>query len=200
MGNSLAWIVVAAVALLAAGGVAAAMGMGGWGGMQAGYGGMMDDSHTGTGMMDTSSTGYEDHYREMHEHMEAMHGSGCMDEYGGDEHPRGQRLGERAWGIAAHIEEATNYTGVVVKVDPARALILVQLDDGRNVTFKLHRVYVEPTTGYLVMGGWIADNIEGSTVTITGLGTENAKLALAIYLDWQQYMVPQYYLAIQNSS
>ena len=193
--NAWSWLIVGLVGLLAAGGVVAASGMYGW----SMHGDSSGDWGHGSSMMYSNGSGMDD---EMEEHMKEMHRNGCMAGHDDDYGKRGDRgLRERAWAIASHIEEATNYTGVVIDTDPARNVIVVQLDDGRNVTFKVHRVYLDPETGYLVLGNWVTSNLSsGSTVTITGLGSEDFKLALAIYLDGQSYLVPQYYVVLQSSS
>jgi len=104
-----------------------------------------------------------------------------------------------AWTIASHIEEARNYTGMVVRMDVQRGLVAVNVSS-RIIVFKLNSVYVNPRTGNLVLGNWIAGSLtRGSTVTITGLGFPHLKLALAIYeASGTVYMVPQYY-AVQAS-
>lgn len=98
------------------------------------------------------------------------------------------------WGV----EEARNYTGLVTSTDPLRNLVRVRLEDGREVTFKLFRVYLDPRTGYLVLGSWIAASLgEGSEVTVTGLGSKEFKLALAVYVGDLRYLAPRYYAAQQ---
>ncbi len=99
------------------------------------------------------------------------------------------------WGIASRIEEARNYTGTVVKADVPRGIIVLEVE-GRNIAFKLHPVYVDEAQGYLVMGGWIAGSIQqGQQLEITGLGSDHAKLALALYYEGHAYLAPQYYKA-----
>lgn len=172
--NAWSWAVVGLLPLL----VASAAGWGGaddlptdaWDRGAGAMVGMMGDAHWG-------------HMRCTHDDRQRAHGGGEV-----------AWAPHTMWGVG----EARNYTGLVTSADPLRNLVRVQLEDGREVTFKLLRVYLDPRTGYLVLGSWIAASLgEGSEATVTGLGSEGFKLALAVYAGDLQYLAPRYYAAQQ---
>jgi len=93
-------------------------------------------------------------------------------------------------------------TGTIVGLDKESSIVEVLLDNNTVVAFRLARMYVDKSNGYIVFGGWFIDTLaEGQEVTITSFDKASMMGILpviSIEVDSSTYVVPYYYEIVEN--